>query len=582
MINKYDLKEFKDEMYAKDLIDFYMSVLGLNDYCPIEWNNVVFASKKAFQMYLLLVDNKIIDINKCKVNVYLDTYIINNIDDDLFKNENVCIIDDTLIEIEYLEKIYENIKNSTSANTIFIKVFMQSDNIKKIEFNTSPVIITNTDKIIDFSIKERMALHNELIPFTADLPVITEVNKKHIELTEEEYNLLKKDSCNWQYIEGNPFEYTERGKIINSSLIMKNSAFLTVHSAFINLFTVQLQVIKKDNNYRIVATPIAYFRNTYFEDIYNFFMMLYKTHEYGIIVEDKKNKLGNNFAKLLNETIYNEVRYNLSYYIGYEFISKLTSINPKLELDFLNNFNAYSYNNSFLEATIDIFKNQYPAFIMNSISFEEFKPVVDCSMSLDIDMNTKFYDINIVYLLVLRAIEKVKYQSGNKFISIEQLEQYIINLYYINMDDELKIRLFASLNSILEQNGIRDTLIYDDKKDVIYSGIEPVRDNELLVTLFSKYFYIAVKEYYDNIDKDKYSMYYHLFISRLFQFFEQNGMYENLFSKEELLILIDIFEEDGKSNVFESINDKEALSNTDSYVKKMMKEYIRDISIYED
>ena len=29
MINKYDLKEFKDEMYAKELVDFYMSVLGL-------------------------------------------------------------------------------------------------------------------------------------------------------------------------------------------------------------------------------------------------------------------------------------------------------------------------------------------------------------------------------------------------------------------------------------------------------------------------------------------------------------------------------------------------------------------------
>ena len=52
---------------------------------------------------------------------------------------------------------------------------------------------------------------------------------------------------------------------------MKNSAFLTIHSAFINLFTVQLQVIKEGNNYRIVATPIVYFRNTYFEDIYNYF-----------------------------------------------------------------------------------------------------------------------------------------------------------------------------------------------------------------------------------------------------------------------------------------------------------------------
>lgn len=585
--NEYSWENFINDERYDQLVDFYLGVLGLNDSYKIEWNNVVFLSKKSFQIYLLLLKKNIIDIDKCKVKVYSDSYIINNIGKNLFSHENVCIVDDTLVEVGYFIKIYNLLNDRTSVNTIFPRVFMQSndidENLKDIGLSTYPTIIDNTSKLIGFSQRERFVSYNEFIPYTTDLPVITEVDKDFIELTEEQFEKLK-NNRDWQYYQFNQYKSSVENNCFNATLLTNNSSFIYIHQSFIDSFTVQLQVVEYGNNYRIVAMPFAILKSAYFEELYNFFMMLYSSTEYGKLIETKKDELGNDFAKYTYEIIYNAVCYNFSLDIGKEFSKELSLLNSNIRLKFLNNINMYSYQPVFLHSTEDIFKNNYNEYVMNILLFEKFHLVntLDKFRVPSVTDYNKIYDKNTLFLSILRIIDKIKYGYEEKIISIEELERIILNLYYSTNEEELKNIIMSCLNDVLMQNGVRNVLCYDTEQDIVCRGFEPIRANELLVDFSSECFYTAVKEYYDNIGKDRYAQNYDIFRCSLFNFYRENRLYDQVFSRDELMLLKDIFEISSESNVFKSIEDKEFLEEKELYVKKLIKEYIRESDIYYD
>lgn len=580
-MNKYNWEEFVKDAYFNELVNFYLNILGLNDSYKIDWNNILFLSEKSFEIYLLLVDKKIIDEKKCKVKIYHSSYIINNIKENLFENENLCIVDDTMLELNYITEIFNKIITTTSVNKIYSKIFMLSNELDydflQIPISISSLIIEEPSKIISFSIKERVVCHNSLVPYTSTLPIISINGKRSFELTEKEFDQIK-NNYNWDYIEVKHYNDTKY-EITNATLILKNSGLINIHQEFIHSLTIQLQIVRTKDKYFLTAISSPLLNSVNFEDLYKLFNRLYASSEYGKAIKkilDEKTEIS------VYEKIYNAVKYTLSLETAYQFKNNLTEIDSNLKPDILYKNNQYSYCEDVLKTNDDFFKNKHLETLIKIMSTNDFSIKYLNLFGMN---KFEFIGVESLFLVISRIVEKLKYienDNGNKnFVSLDDLENYILESYYGYDVKKLKMFFISYLNSFVEQHNINNTLLYNPENNNVYNGFVVLRENELLYNLETIIFYNAIHEYYQNIDKDIYSKNYDRFIAQIIIFLKDNRLYDIFFDKEKMLFLKDMFKTNDKSNIFNSIKDKEdLLLEIDAFYIKKIKSYTKKLDLY--
>lgn len=100
----YLWENFQEEKYFDRLCNFFNNdILGKSRWNNGEkWDSVVFISRKAYCLFLLLKSKGIIKENNCKI--YSDRYVMKSLDPGLFKGEKIALVDDTVSTGRHIRK----------------------------------------------------------------------------------------------------------------------------------------------------------------------------------------------------------------------------------------------------------------------------------------------------------------------------------------------------------------------------------------------------------------------------------------------------------------------------------------------
>lgn len=602
----YTWTEFKEEKIFKELIGFYRMLFskekGEN---KKKWDSVVFVTKKAYCLFLLLIKKGLIDPGTCRV--YSDVYIMKNLDESLFQNENICLVDDTISTGKHFIGIHKVIKERTSVDKINCYVFMKSESLKNSkdflkytksnEVNLISWLETeqSQNKIIRFGSILTLLFHQEYIPYTVELPILTEKNKEYIELTKEEFARLKFGDGLWDFYECSQAGFYQN-EILNAVMIYNGDIITAIHKNFIFKFAVRIQIVKNGEDYRIVALPFPILKSVDFNELYTLFRRIYDSTTYGNKIEEyKKGHLGD-FAEWSYMAIYRAVSYSLSMYIGELFQSYLEDITEGKELEYFDIHQKYSFETDFLESTAMIFQDQNNLYLFRVLMTDDFNEV-KCQNRL-IPYVRKYAghtcDYKTLFMLIHEIIEEVRCNQilnvsskvdivqSEKFISITELQELIYSIYPTDEKKVLDILMIMCITGMLGQGKIANAICYDANENIVYRGFEYGENSEAFLELSAKIFYVALKQF---IDKGHYSAYeknYIGFLNALRFFLIKNRLWGNVVTNDDFRILSRIFEVHDEESLMKSIHDREFIGEDVEdpvYISKL-KSYIEMSDIY--
>lgn len=602
----YTWAEFQKEEFFEELIEFYKMLFSQkNDERKEKWDSVVFVTKKAYCLFLLLKEKNLIDSGTCEV--YSDVYIMKNMDESLFLNKNICLVDDTISTGKHFIGIHKVIRERTAVNEINCHVFMRSESLKKskdfwkyaekneLELNSWLREEQSQNTILRFGSIESLLFHQEYIPYTVELPILIEHGKKYIELTKEEFAKLKSEDGFWDFYECSQAGFYQN-EILNAVMIYNGDILTAIHKNFIFKFAVRIQIVKNGEDYRIVALPFPILKSVNFNELYTLFRRIYDSTTYGNKIEEyKKGHLGD-FAEWSYMAIYRAVSYSLSMYIGELFQSYLEDITEGKELEFFDIHQKYSFENDFLESTAMIFEDQNNLYLFRVLMTDDFNEV-KCQNRL-IPYVRKYAghtcDYKTLFMLIHEIIEevrcgqilnvssKVDIVQSEKFISITELQELIYSIYPTDEKKVLDILMVMCITGMLGQGKIANAIYYDANENIVYRGFEYGENSEAFLELSAKIFYVALKQF---IDKGLYSAYeknYLGFLNALRFFLIKNRLWGSVVSNDDFRILSRIFEVHDEESLMKSIHDREFIGEDVEdpvYISKL-KGYIEMSDIY--
>ena len=167
----YNWENFQKEEYFETLCDFFNNdIFGFSRYNQgKKWSSVVFVSRKAYCLYLLLKSKKMIRENECQV--YSDRYIMKALNRKLFEEESVALIDDTITTGRHMADVYGMMKERTDAVQVIPVVFAEdrsysaNKNSKRYEFQVQSRVTWNSSEILKFCSIETLIMYQEKIPY---------------------------------------------------------------------------------------------------------------------------------------------------------------------------------------------------------------------------------------------------------------------------------------------------------------------------------------------------------------------------------------------------------------------------------
>lgn len=602
----YTWMEFKEEWFFNELIEFYKMLFSQkNDERKEKWDSVVFVTKKAYCLFLLLTKKGLIDPGACEI--YSDVYIMKNLDESLFLNKNICLVDDTISTGKHFIGIHKVIRDRTAVNKINCHVFMKSESLKKskdfwkyaerneLDLNSWLQEEQSQNTILRFGSIESLLFHQEYIPYTVELPILTEQSKEYIELTKEEFARLKFGDGLWDFYECSQAGFYQN-EIMSAVMIYNGDIITAIHKNFILKFAVRIQIVKNGEDYRIVALPFPILKSVDFEELYTLFRRIYDNTTYGNRIEEYRKGHSEDFAEWSYMAIYKAVSYNFSIYIGRLFKSYLEEITEGKELQYFGAYQKYSFETDFLESTAMIFENQNNSYLFKVLLTDDFNEV-KCQNRL-IPYVRKYAghicDYKTLFMLIHEIIEEVRCRQilyvsakvdivqSDKFISITELQKLIYSIYPTDEKKVLDVLMIMCITSMLGQGKIANAIYYDANENVVYRGFEYGENSEALLELPAKIFYVALKQFVDKGDYLAYEKNYTGFLNALRFFLIKNRLWGSVVTNDDFRILSRIFGERDEESLKKSIHDREFIGEDDKdpvYISKL-KSYIEMSDIY--
>lgn len=604
-MNTYGMDDFLQE-YWSDLNKFFRRVFNKTK----TDKNVVFVSRKAYCLFLLFKEKGYISDEGFRV--YSDRYLMKNLDSKLFENQSVFLVDDTISTGRHMYDICSLIFRKLSCVTVHPMVFMKDDSFadsheilgmfrqEGIEID-SQLCRTSSD-VLKFCSQETLIFHRECMPYAVELPYLCEnVNGQYYDyltLGETEFQKLKKGTASWLYIECEQAGYMHND-ILNAVLIMKDSSLAIVQSNLVQDFTVRLQITKSGSYYKIVILPFAILKSINFDELYDFFMLLYGNTEYGKLIKEYLHQGKQGVEEDIYVAIYRGLVFNFSYYIGKCLINYMERIFPHKLLSFSKKNVMYNFDKVFLDSTDEMFKDgKYSDYLQNVLSFSGFSPInvannltkyMPVVSRTSWNKKTVFWDIiNLVNNIKVDTDYannlKIQVKQKNKFITIEDLFEVFYDTYPlrgISETEELDDIMVSSICAMLEQSKLANEIYFEKESRVIYRGFKYGENSSALLDIPSMIFYVAVKQFYENAGFEVYRKNYKRFLSSLLSFLREYRFLGTIFSKEEFLMLSWLFEGKDQRILEKNIEDLHFIITDEMpYFMEQLKKNINQSDIY--
>lgn len=611
----YNWENFQEEEFFCNLCDFFNNdVFGKSKFNNNKkWSTVIFISRKAYCLFLLLKSKKMIDENGCRV--YSDRFVMKSLDKKLFEKEKIALVDDTITTGRHMADIYNMIKSKTSAAEITPVVFVADRNFtceyvwenfsEKYPFQINYVQKWSSSDILRFCSIETLIMYQEEIPYIIELPTLNEKNKHYISLSYAQFDKLKTSSKSWHYLECNESGY-QQNKIVYGIMVMEDNSIAECLSPFIFRFCVRLQITEQDNEKRVIAIPFAVLKSARYEELFMLFKAIYEgTSYYDAVCKYISECTEEKVTEEVYVAIYRGIVFNLSAYIGIMFNQYLRKeIIGEKEL-FLQEYHAeHNFEKSFSESTKNIFTEHFMEYLLTLINFKKFTPIKR-NNSLN-QYISRFKGIRCDYrtvsLYLLALINEMRYNREEddlvnveskqkiKFITLEELQMTLYETFPDEKKEYLKDVLLMCICSMLGQSKLANEIFLDKQSNIVYRGFKYGENSEALLELSGKIFYIGVKEYYEtalSYQKDKsesiYACNYEAFLGTFMTFLHEYNLVGNVMTKDEFKIYAEMFRERDPEQLKNSIFNKEFLGKDTKrpvYLENLQK-YIRESDIYQ-
>lgn len=613
-MENYSLQNLVKEEYFNELCKFFNEELfGENELNNKNWDSIIFISRKAYCLFLLLQKNGFLRTNDCQI--YSDRFVMKTLNRNMFKNEKVCLVDDTITTGKHMLDVCKIIKRRTGCQDLSPLVFAADNGFEKSyaimqlqeECNKSvqPRVKWNASEILRFCTIETLVMYQEKIPYAIELPILSEKNSDYIHLTKEQYHTLMAGNKKWSFFSSDESGYLQNN-IKYGIDIMRDDSIAEFMANYVYKFCVRLQITESDSEYDIVAIPFAVLKSVNFDELHEFFTLLYKGTSYYEAVERYINENNENYAEDIYVALYRGVVFNLSEYIGYSFVHYL-----KVEVLNRDNLSLHecnkkqNFDESFCQSTDEIYKNKRLEIerLWDIINYHGFSKVSQNSY-LKRYVN-KFIGLSCDYktmsLYLLALINEMRFNQDNnvlmieaeqkeKFITIEDLQATLYMTYPNEEQSKIDDLLLMCICNMLGQSKLANEIYYEKNSNVIYRGFKYGENSEALLDLSAKVFYVAVKQYYDlctskddnHEEKSLYASNYDLFLKTFKMFLLEHQLYGSLMTKDEFRIYSEMFRERNKEHLRKTIENKEFIGEEDKfpYYLLRLKNYIADANIY--
>ena len=614
-MRKYNWENFRKEEFFGSLCDFFnYDIFGNSKFNDNKkWTNVIFVSRKAYCLFLLLKSKKMIDENGCRV--YSDRFVMKSLDKELFEGEKIVLVDDTVTTGRHMADIYNMIKRRTSAVQIIPVVFAADQNfiseyvwntfIEKYSFQINYVQQWNSSNILRFCSIETLIMYQEEIPYTIELPTLNEENKHYISLSDFQFDKLKTSQKNWHYLECNESGY-QQNNILYGTMVMEDNSIAEFLAPFIFRFCVRLQITERDNEKRIIAIPFAVLKSARYDELFQLFTAIYEgTSYYDAVCKYISECNNEDVSEEVYVAVYRGIVFNLSEYIGLTFIQYLKKeIIGEKKVSLQEYHEEHNFEKSFSESTKEIFNKHFMEYFLTLINFKKFTPIKRNNSLLQYISKFKGIkcDYRTVSLYLLALINEMRYRREEddllnveseqkiKFVTIEELQLTLYETFPEEKTKYLNDILLMCICSMLGQSKLANEIFLDKKSNIVYRGFKYGENSEALLELSAKIFYIGVKEYYETVllyHKDEaeniYAYNYESFLDTFMMFLYEYNLFGNVMTKDEFKIYAEMFRERNPEQLRESIFNKEFLGEDTKrpvYLENLQK-YIRESDIYQ-
>ena len=606
---KYEWADFEKEPFFPELINFF------EDLMPPSKNekiiNIVFVSRKAYCLFLLWKFKGLIDDKN--YHVYTERFVMKNFDKDLFKGEDVKLVDDTVSSGNHFKEVCVLLREKTSVQKISPCIFMMNTEVDKKKYNEevlfscgNPInyrMKCGASDILEFCAIEMLIIHQENIPYMVELPSIREEGNEnyYITVNREEYDLLKKGNDIWKCNSYKQLGY-EKNEVNTDVFIRKKHILQDSNNDFIFSLSVRVQVTKCDENVKLVIIPFAILKSISYEKLEELFYLIFENTEYADEIKNYQNECQNCFEKESFVALYRALVFNYSMYIGREFIEYLNSIlesGRRFQVTLKDE--KYNYTKKFLRSIEKIQQGDYADYIIKMLGFgrtgriatseNRMLKYVDTYQGIDFDYRT-------VSLYFLATIEEIRRESNTrkqsdknyKFCTIEEYQELLEKTYPQQEEKERNELLATCIANMLSQNRVSNEICYDAGKNVIYRGFNYGENSEAYFDVASQIFYAAVREYYEILKEESseskmilrsYQERYPKFLFQLMNFLEEYKLFGTVVTRSEFKIYSEIFKAKNQTDIKNIIKKKEFLLNTKEhpYYIEAVQNYIRKTEI---
>ena len=610
----YKWDNFQNENYFNSLCDFFENdIFGNSRFNEgNKWDSVVFISRKAYCLFLLLKSKGIIKENGCRV--YSDRYVMKSLNPKLFEGENVALVDDTVTTGRHMADIYKMIKHRTSASKIVPLVFASDQDfscdevsgtiMKKYSFHICSLVQWSSSDILKFCSIETLVMYQEERPYVIELPTLNEGENHYISLSKEQLEKLKLSGKQWDYLECNEMGY-QQNTIMYGMMTMKDNSIADFLAPFVFRFCVRLQITKHDSEYHVIIIPFAVLKSVKFDELFHLFSVIYEGTSYYNAVCKYISDCGESFQEEVYVAIYRGIVFNLSEYIGFEFIHYLNKEILGDKRIVIQEYNkTHNFEESFCDSISDIFERNYVKYFVRLINFRSFTSIIQKN-SLSQYIN-KFRGIKCDYrtvsLYLLALINEIRYRREKddmvnieseqkvKFITIEELQMTLYETFPYEEKGYLNDILMMCICSMLGQSKLANEIFYEKDSKIVYRGFKYGENSEAIWGLSAKIFYVGVKQYYDitslseqrDGERSLYACNYDSFLRAFMMFLQDYNLFGNVITRDEFRIYSEMFRERNPKHLRQSILSKEFLGENSQmpvYLENLQK-YIRESDIY--
>lgn len=562
-----------------------------------KYDYYIFITRKCYHFANALYKNKKKELNTKERIILRDRDLIKEMDFSKLKGKKILLIDDTVIYgttiIKYVNLLKEKTKKveETVIDAVAFAITCDLLNKKffKERFQGNSFRYLNLlpeREISDFISVEMETIHDQMIPYVIDLPVL-----KTFQISEEKLREITTSSnFKWNYYE-NDFTIGNSSIYRNGIFIYKNEYLERKLAKILLEFTVKCRYsYKKEsekgekNIIEIQLTPFAMFRSAPYDGMRKLFFALFEGTSYADRIQKNGYQKEKDYV-----TIYRGVVYNISYYLGLLFLNYLKE---SFKIDIRVDISSYQMplvghiNQEFEESIKEIFQDfSIENYLGRLGQFHCFEGARNWDLrDYDFKENSDiFYEEVEQYISGEIAIEKttlvekrIQEQEGKSKITAENILEKMKKTF--TFQNPSQFRVFASkiMLKLLDKSVLSNVLSYDENSNKIMREFQFGECSDVYIDYRSEVFYVGIYAYYNAV-RGNYSVFrrnYQIFLKKFKTFLLENSYFElGYISMKDFLYFAKFYDLE-KEVLIKELENKRILLESNLSAERI---YIKDI-----